>query len=143
MSEAAYLKSTIQSLESTLALANAGLKKAIKTKASCKYHDDVSSFTREQVKQGMNDLRELDGYDSEDNARLSQLLNRAYCLEPENVGLACKESVKRMSATDRQMLCNMHMLMTAINTLRPDVARDVEAVIAGRGNIFDKNAPQE
>lgn len=136
MKESEYLEATIQSLESTLAIAKAGLRNAVEREKSCKYFDTPATFNREQVKQGLLDLCELDVFDKEDDEREVQLLTRALELAPEATKKAFMTAINKMPREDQLAIKQQFELDKFLEKLRPDVAKDVRAVISNRGKIF-------
>lgn len=137
MSEMAYLKSTIQSLEASLALAKAGLERLSRENSGgSKYAGDPSTFDRSQVKAALQELVVLDDFDSDDDERMTALFERALDLEPEKASAALLKGICGLSTEGKSIIAGQLQLNKAISGLRPDVAKDVRAVTEGRGNIF-------
>ena len=143
MNEAAYLKSTIQSLESCLALARAGLRSLQASPATADKHAVVANFSRVQVKAEMTRLGEAGIHTPDDEALGAALIARAFDLDPTVVTESVRNVAPSFDEADQCLIANTILLNRLLEAMRPEVAEDVRAVIEGRGNIYTRWVGEE
>lgn len=135
-----YLQSTIESLESTLALAKAGLREAkASEELDHRMYADIASYTKPQMQRAVAELK--DG-DLNDDALFLAMFERAAKLAEGKAKEIILKWVKTLDQTTQEHLYRQAAFQKMLGQLRPEVAKDIIAVTQGRGSIFCESLQQ-